>query len=84
MAKKPRAYKALRVFTQLKNKDLQDLTRPTGLSPSALSKRMCGLLEWKRNDMYAVLDFLELSSDYLPILFPEDIYEDIIYEAKTA
>ena len=84
MKNKPKAYKALRAYTGLRSKELQDLMKPTGLSISALSKRLCGRLEWKRADMYAILRFLDLPDDYLPILFPEDIYEDFVYDARSA
>lgn len=84
MKAKPKAYKALRGYLEMKGLDLLYLVKPLGLSYSAISKRMCGILEWKRCDMYGVLDCLDLPESYLPVLFPQDIYEDFNYERKTA
>lgn len=84
MKAKPKAYKALRGYLEMKGLDLLYLVKPLGLSYSAISKRMCGSLEWKRNEMYIVLDCLALSEHYLPILFPEDIYMEFNYERRIA
>ncbi|MDO5016561.1 MAG: hypothetical protein Q4E09_06100 [Eubacteriales bacterium] len=75
---KPKSFKALRMYAQMRNCDTKDLGKPINMDPGAISRRMTGKVEWTRKEMYAILEFLDLTTDFLPVIFPEDIYEDYV------
>lgn len=56
--------------------DLSKENHVTTLSISAVNSKMRGLTDWTRAEMYRILNFLELPEDCLPVIFPDDIYED--------
>ena len=80
----PKAYKALRGYMIWRNRTQEDLARAIGVNQAGASKRMCGRTEWSRKEMYDVLELLDLTQEYLPILFPADIYEDFIFDGNVA
>ena len=70
-----KTFNALREMMRLRNLTQKDLIISTGISQSALTKRFTGEQEFSRLQMYQILDKLELDYEFLPIIFPEDIYE---------
>ena len=71
-----KTFNALREMMRLRNLTQKDLIISTGISQSALTKRFTGEQEFSRLQMYQILDTLELDYEFLPIIFPEDIYEN--------
>jgi hypothetical protein len=68
-------YQTLRSLYKGRKMNQADLRKPTGLSRSAIDKRMAGHKAWERDEMYQILDYFGLPESTLPIVFPRDIYE---------
>ena len=50
----------------------QDLGDAIGLSQSEISTRMCGVVQWRLDEIYAAMDWLGLDESALPIVFPRE------------
>lgn len=64
-------FRKLRIAMMDQDKTMADLTAVVGVKdPSNISDRFVGRTDWKLDEMYAVLDFLNIPVEDMHIYFP--------------
>jgi len=70
MPSKPSTYLKLRAELIMNEMTMEELGRHLLLQPCAMTARMTARKAWSQDEMYAVMDVLDLSTDQLHIYFP--------------
>ena len=57
--------------------DGKSLALVLGCTPMTISNRLCGKIPWSSNEMYIIMDLLDLPYDKLNVYFPKNGISDV-------